>query len=235
MRILILADIHGRLEKLESVLDKAMSEKIDLVVCAGNLTDCFDNPLDLDQLDVADMVLQKIFLLKKFVLCIPGNHDPYEVVDLFEEYGVNVHDRTKTFGGIVFIGFGGASTPFNTLFEPSEEEVAEGLDYNSKSLSPGKFILVVHNPPKDTKLDKVLSGEHVGSKAVREFILNKKPLLCIAAHIHEGAGEDKLGETVLFYPGPVIGGKYGIVEIEGDKIKTEIKSVDAPKISATKK
>jgi len=229
MRILVLADIHSRLEKLAEVLEKAEKEKVDAVVCAGNLTDCFDNPLDIEQIDVADMVVQKLLLLKKPLLCIPGNHDPYEVVDLFEDYGVNVHDRTRTIGGVTFIGFGGAQTPFNTVFEPSEEEVAEALDYNGKKLEQGKFVLIVHNPPKDTKMDKVLSGEHVGSKSVREFILSKKPLLGLSAHIHEGAGEDKLDQTVLFYPGPVINGKYGIVEIDGNKIKTEIKFVEEKK------
>ena len=229
MRILVLADIHGRLEKLAEVLEVAGKEKVDAVVCAGNLTDSFDNQLDLEQTDIADMVVQKLLLLKKPLLCIPGNHDPYETVDLFEEYGANVHDRERTVDGLVFIGFGGAETPFNTVFEPTDEEIREGLEYNSKKLAPGKFVIVVHNPPKDTKLDKILSGEHVGSKAVREFILAKKPLLCIAAHIHEGAGEDRLGDTILFYPGPVINGKYGIVEIDGGKVRTEIKSVGEKK------
>ena len=229
MRILVLADIHSRLDKLEEVLEKAEKERFDLVVCAGNLTDCFDSPLDLEQVDVADMVVQKLLLLKKPLLCIPGNHDPFEVVDLFEEYGVNVHDRTRKVLGMEFIGFGGAETPFRTVFEPTDPEVKEGLEHNSKNLQAGKFFLVVHNPPKDTKLDKILSGEHVGSKAIREFILSKKPLLAISAHIHEGAGEDKLGETVLFYPGPVIGGKYGIVEVGGNKIKTEMKGASVEK------
>ncbi len=229
MRILVLADIHSRLDKLDEVLEKAGKERVDLVVCAGNLTDCFDSPLDLEQVDVADMVVQKLLLLKKPLLCIPGNHDPYEVVDLFEEYGINIHSKARMVSGIEFIGFGGAETPFRTVFEPTEAEVKEGLDYNSKKLEAGKFVLVVHNPPKDTKLDKILSGEHVGSKSIREFILAKKPALCISAHIHEGAGEDKLGGTVLFYPGPVINGKYGIVEIEGNKVKAEMKSAEETK------
>ncbi len=227
MKILVLADIHSRFEKLDEVIGKAEKESFDLVVCCGNLTDSLDNYLDLEQIDTADMVIQKLLLLKKPILCIPGNHDPYEIVDLFEEYGINVHDRTRKVGGIEFMGFGGAETPFRTLFEPTEKEIKEGLEYNSKNLHAGKFVLVVHNPPKDTKLDKVLSGEHVGSKSIRDFILAKKPLLCLAAHIHEGAGEDKLGNTVLFYPGPVISGKYGIVEINGDRIRTEMKSAEA--------
>ena len=229
MRILVLADIHSRLDKLGEIVEAAQKEKFDLVVCAGNLTDSFDSPLDLEQVDIADMVVQKLMLLKKSILCIPGNHDPYEIVDLFEDYGVNLHDRSRKAGGLVFIGFGGAETPFNTLFEPSDPEIKEGLEYNSKNLQVGKFITVVHNPPKETKMDKVISGEHVGSKAVRDFVLEKKPQLCISANIHEGAGEDKLGDTVLFYPGPVVSGKYGIVEINGDKVKAEIKSVEKPK------
>jgi len=86
----------------------------------------------------------------------------------------------------------------------------------------GKFILITHNPPFGTNLDRTETGEHVGSKAVREFIEKNKPILAISAHIHEAGGIDKLGDTVLFYPGVAYEGKYGLVSINKE-IKCEIK------------
>jgi len=88
----------------------------------------------------------------------------------------------------------------------------------------GKFILVTHNPPFGTKLDKVETGEHVGSKVIREFIEKEKPLLAISAHIHEAGGIDKIGKTTIFYPGVAYEGYYGLVEV-GDEIKCEIKKL----------
>ena len=52
-----------------------------------------------------------------------------------------------------------------------------------------------------------------------------KPLVSISAHMHESPGIDKIGNTVLFYPGPFYDGKYGIVEIKGDGVRCEIRDV----------
>jgi len=126
---------------------------------------------------------------------------------------VNLHDKMKKVKGIPFIGWGGAPTPFNTIVEPSEEETAESLEKMHARLKAEPFVLVVHNPPKDTKLDVTFSKRHVGSAAIRKFIEEKQPILAISAHIHESRGVDKLGKTTLFYPGALFEGYYGVVEI----------------------
>ena len=124
-----------------------------------------------------------------------------------------------------FLGFGGAATPFNTIFEPSEDDIKKSLDRMSKEVKKQNFVLVVHNPPKNTKLDLISNGDHVGSDSIRKFIEEKQPLVSISAHIHESTGIDKIGNTIVFYPGPFYDGKYGIVEIKGSNVKCEIKSV----------
>ncbi len=225
MRMLVIGDLLSSLEKLNKFVDKAAKEKFDLIVFAGNVTDSFSNPLDLDQVDTADLLLQKLLLLKKPMLCVPGNHDQYEILDVFEDYDINLHEKVREFGGVKFIGFGGAETPFNTIFEPTEEETKIGLDGLKKQVEKGGFVLVVHNPPKGTKADKLHSGEHVGSKVIRDFILEQKPILVLTSHIHEALGEDRLGDSVLFNPGPLFDGKYGIIELDGKKVKCELKSL----------
>ena len=223
MKILVVADVHGETQKLNELAQTVDPKTIDILVCPGNMTDMFTAGQDFNQLDVADMVIQKLLLFKKPVLCVPGNHDPYEIVDVFEEYGVNLHNTHKKVRGVDFIGFGGAPTPFNTLFEPTEEETKDGLEAAWQGAKPPQFVLVTHNPPIGTKLDQLTSGEHVGSQAIRDFILHKKPLLAISAHIHEGRGDERVGETVCFNPGPLKDGHYGIVTIEGKVVKCETK------------
>ncbi len=207
MKLLIIADIHGQYKKLDPILD-SVSNDIDAILCPGDFTDMFDIPVGFTQLDIATIVLQKLLSLKKQLFCVPGNHDPHEILELFDEMGANLHNKNQKLNGLVFAGYGGASTPFNTLFEPTEQEVAAGL---------AKFkpdVLLVHAPPYDTNCDRISSGQHVGSKAIREFVQKTQPLLVVCAHIHEAAGQDVIGKTKIFYPGPAYEGWYGTVLIE---------------------
>ena len=225
MKILIFADIHGEFEKAAKVLDKVKTEGIDLILCPGDFTDMFAVPEGFSQLDIADMVLQRIMSLKIPVLCVPGNHDPYDVLELFNEYNVNIHEKEKVVKGIPIIGWGGAATPFNTIFEPSEDETKEYLEKLYTKVKGKDFILMVHNPPKDTKVDLTFTRKHVGSPAIREFIEKRQPVLAISAHIHEARGTDKIGKTTVFYPGALFEGYYGMVDIEGSNIKCDIRKI----------
>lgn len=221
LKIMVIADIHGEFEKFSKLVDKTKEHEFDVVLCPGDFTDIFNTPEGYSQVDICELVLQKLLSLGKPVFCVPGNHDPYDTIDLFEEYNVNIHGAVKEFRGVEFVGFGGAATPFNTKFEPTEEEIRNTLDSKVRDIK-GKFILVTHNPPFGTNLDKTETGGHVGSKTIRDFIEKNKPLLAISAHIHEAGGTDNLGETTLFYPGVAYEGYYGLVEIDKE-IKCEIK------------
>ena len=72
-------------------------------------------------------------------------------------------------------------------------------------------VFLFHTPPYQTKLDRAaLDGKsvdhapldlHVGSIAVKEFILEREPWLTLHGHVHEsprltGAWKDQLGNTV---------------------------------------
>ncbi len=72
------------------------------------------------------------------------------------------------------------------------------------------LIALFHSPPYNTALDRAaLDGQmidhapldvHVGSIAIREFIVKKKPALTLHGHIHEspritGKWKERLGET----------------------------------------
>lgn len=75
-----------------------------------------------------------------------------------------------------------------------------------KKLSdPKETIYVIHSPPFDTKLDIVIRGEHVGSKAIKEFIKQEQPHLTLHGHIHEsfemGSWKDKIGKTICLNAG----------------------------------
>jgi Icc-related predicted phosphoesterase len=225
MKILVIADLHGYSDDISEFFKKIDATGFDLIICPGDFTDMFNQPPGFSQHNIADVILQKLLSFGVPVLCVPGNHDPYEIIEAFEDYGVNLHSKIRKLCGEVFMGWGGAYTPFNTAFEPTEEETKQALE--KMGSSAGKdFILILHNPPKGTRLDRTASGEHVGSQATREFIEKNQPKLAISAHIHESIGEDKIGATPLFYPGPFYTGRYGVVTINNRQVTCEIKRVD---------
>lgn len=130
------------------------------------------------------------------VVVVPGNCDlPRQVEDVCEEFGFTyAHGRLVKVGDVKVAGVGGSTrTPFATPFELSEDEIA-GLLSGFSGIDD--LVLATHCPPHGTKVDKVFSGMHVGSKAIREFIERERPPLCLCGHVHERGGEeDRLGET----------------------------------------
>jgi hypothetical protein len=81
-------------------------------------------------------------------------------------------------------------------------------------------VFVLHNPPKNTKLDVAGNGMHVGSEALRYLILKHRPVLALTAHIHECSGTDILGSSTIFYPGLLSQGRYGLVDLDAKNRKT---------------
>ena len=74
-------------------------------------------------------------------------------------------------------------------------------------------IFLFHAPPYQTNLDRAaLDGKsfehvpldvHIGSIAIKRFILDKQPLLTLHGHVHEsaritGKWQDRIGNTVCF-------------------------------------
>lgn len=82
----------------------------------------------------------------------------------------------------------------------------EDLERLRKLSDPKETIYVMHDPPRDTNLDMVSNGEHVGSKAIKEFIKKERPLLTLHGHIHESyevSGEfmGKINDTICINVG----------------------------------
>ena len=234
MKIAVVADMHGDFVALSAVMDAVKNKNPDLIICPGDITDMFNIPKEFSQMDIANIVVHKLLIAGKMLFCLPGNHDPYEIIDVFSEFNANLHCEVREACGIQFIGWGGAETPFNTLFEPSEEELAESLARLRKTAGR-QFILVTHAPPKNTKIDMVADGSHVGSAALRKFIEKEQPVLAISAHIHESQGIDNIANTTLFYPGPAYDGFYGIVVVDGSKVSCKINRVHVARPAGTAK
>ncbi|MBI3413304.1 MAG: metallophosphoesterase [Candidatus Aenigmarchaeota archaeon] len=221
MKVLVVADVHGDFESLSTVLKKSGPD-VDVVVCPGDFTDIGLSLVGFSREDTTHIILDELLALGKPVLTVPGNHDPPEIHKIFDDYKTNIHGKGREIGGVGFFGFGGAKTPFSTPFEPSENETAQGLERAFNEVANTKHkVMITHNPAKNTKMDRISTGAHVGSQAIRDFILRKKPDAAISAHIHEAVGVDELGPTKLLYPGPVSDGWAGFLVV-GEKTEARV-------------
>ena len=89
-----------------------------------------------------------------------------------------------------------------------------GAAQSEASLEWNNLIVISHNPPKDTKVDKITCGLHVGSALYRTFLETYQPLLAVSGHVHEAAAVDTIGKTTVINPGPLMEGCYAVVDIQ---------------------
>lgn len=218
MRIVAFGDIHeatgnvGRIDGISSA---------DCVIITGDLTNFGGS-------DKAEAVLNEVRRYNSRVYALAGNLDQKDVDELLNRLGINLHAKGFLLSEDVGIfGVGGSNvTPFGTPIEYGEEEIRRFIasGYEVMKAAPVK-IFVSHAPPFDTRVDVVSSGAHVGSKAVRSFIEDAQPTLCITGHIHEAPGTDALGKTPVLNPGMLKNGGYVEVLIEGRALKAELKKI----------
>ena len=156
------------------------------------------------------MVLDRLQAINSSILGVAGNLDQPDVARYLEDIGISLHGRGRILDGLGIMGLGGSNyTPFNTPYEFSEEELGAFLAAGFAQIEDAKdFILVSHAPPVRTNTDRLLNGNHVGSRTVRTFIEEKQPLLCLTGHIHESRGQDNIGRTLVLNPGMIKDGGY---------------------------
>ncbi len=223
MRILVIGDIHNDVENMIQFLEKASKFKYDVIVCPGDFTDI--SPKGFSQEEIGLYILEELKSFEKPVVAVPGNWD-IDVVGFFEEDDVSVHGVGKIIDDVGFYGFGGAKTPFNTAYEPDEDELESGLKAAYNDVKDAKYkVQVTHNPPKNTKVDMISAGAHVGSGVVREFIEKHEPDAAICAHIHEARGTDIIKNTKIVNPGRFPEGYCALIDIGDEGVTTQIISL----------
>jgi len=134
--------------------------------------------------------------------------------------------KAARLGEYVFLGMRGHSHPgmVKSKAFKKHKKILERLFKKFKKENK-KIIFVSHIAPYQTKLDKIgkkahkrVRGKHFGSKLAKRIIKQQKPLLAFGGHIHESAGKDKIGKSIVINPGSVYEGKGVIVDLTKGKI-----------------
>ena len=220
MRLLIISDLHGHLEKIRPLSNALENNSLDAIVVCGDIT-------HFGTLVVASTILRELADFAT-VLFVPGNCDPPQLASQpIVEGAINLHARCLNLVGFSFIGIGGSiPTPFNTPFELTEDEIERLLNDARKECEESTAtILVSHDPPYGTQADKVLLGHHVGSKALRGFMDKTSPTLVACGHIHESRAVESSGSTTVVNPGPIHRGYYAFAEI-GERVTVDLRTLE---------
>ncbi|OIO21264.1 hypothetical protein AUJ17_02940 [Candidatus Micrarchaeota archaeon CG1_02_47_40] len=190
MRFLALADLHASelvLDRLRVILMRR--NNYDKILVAGDITN--NGPISYAE--------ELIGLVGDKLIAVHGNMDPFPVQQLLEQKGVSAHCKKIKLGEWNVAGLGGSNpTPFGTPTEYKEETIAKYL----QAARIDEFSILLSHPPPFGFFDTVGGGVHVGSASVRKAIDEKKPILCICAHVHEHQGKKLHNETTIVKLGP---------------------------------
>lgn len=216
MKLVAFGDIHmatGPLARIAHELQTA-----DLVVLSGDLTNFGGSA-------AARVVVEAVRQYCPTVLALPGNLDRPEVLDYLRREGISLHGENHRIGDLDLFGCGGSNlTPFHTPLEYPEEALQAILTQaHAQTTAAPVQVLVCHTPPYATRVDRLTDGRPVGSPSVRQFIGHIQPHLCITGHIHESAGTDRLGRTLILNAGAFAAGGYIVVHYEAGTMHAELR------------
>lgn len=199
MKILALSDLHNDEMLLDRLRALSARSDFDLVLFCGDFTN--RGPASY---------AEDIVSLFPNCYAVFGNMDSNDVVEKLREMKVLVHGKRVKLNEWNLVGLGGSNpTPFNTPNELSEEQIDSVL----RKAGVDEFSIVLSHPPPYGLFDEVGNGVHVGSKAVRKIIEEKRPILCICGHVHEHEGKEILGETLIVKLPPAERLRAAIIEI----------------------
>lgn len=216
---IVMGDLHDKAARLGEIQGL---EEADGIIVTGDLT-------VTGGAAQARNVLEKLTRYNPVIYAQIGNMDRAEVTDWLTKQGWNTHLCVRELApGVAIMGLGGSTfTPFGTPSEFPESRFADWLEHMWREARTYRHVVLsVHTPPHDTLCDIVGDGTHVGSSAVRDFILDAQPDVCLCGHIHESRAVDRLGRTVLVNPGAFAAGGYAVLRLAGDDLSVTLHMLD---------
>lgn len=198
MIIITIADIHGSANIIDSFA--SVFKGADVILLAGDITN-FGDASD------AQIIIEKIRMCCNCVMAVAGNCDTESVERYLKNQGISLDGTIIEYKGINFTGLGGTLSAHDK-FPGGLKNISEKID------SEKPFIFLSHQPPYGTKIDTISDKHHIGSPVIYEFIKKHKPILAFSGHAHEGAGIDKIGDTIIVNPGPINKACYAYTELD---------------------
>lgn len=203
MLLLITTDTHLMFGFVQYLISLAKLEQATAVLHAGDHLEFteFGRLPEAEQIKAATQSFQGCNLQTKFITC-SGNHDVegknktwLEEINLPGFSGDKSHTLLQTNTANVLV----TSIPYNSLEATKIAE--EGK--NKASISNAQWIVLMHEPPKDTKT----AGGKGGNLTARKIIFQYAPDYFICGHRHfapymkNGGWNDTMRATTVLNPG----------------------------------
>lgn len=206
MRIAYVVDVHDRFDAVGRAVDRTGA--VDVLVVGGDIT-TFGTP------DDAERAIDLWRPLAPRLLALAGNCDSPAIDARLVELGVSIDGRGVAVDDVGFFGVSAAPhSPLHTPYELPDDELGRRAEAGVADVAAARVrIFCPHAPPFGTACDRLRSGTHVGSPALRELIERERPDLALCGHIHEARAIDELGPTPVVNPGPVASGHFALVEV----------------------
>ena len=179
------ADLHGRPARFEIVARQSARTDVEVVILAGDLVNYRWGHANLNRLAA----------LSKPVYAVRGNTDPGRIEHVLSSaHRLHALDlKCRTFNGFRFVGISGTlPIPFRSRIGWSEARRLDRL----AAMIDSRTILVAHPPPWGVR-DRVAGRWHAGSRGLRRLVAKASPAVLICGHIHEAAGIERLGRTLV--------------------------------------
>jgi Icc-related predicted phosphoesterase len=209
MRLYAVADIHGRSDRMAAIKSNVEKYRPNVLVAAGDIA-TFRRASFVSEL--GDLSLP--------VLAVRGNTDSKRVESRFALNGniIYLNNRDVMLQGAHFAGASGTiPVPFRSRIAFRETAIWNRL---IPRITP-QTVLIAHPPPWGC-LDRVMGKYHAGCKSLEKVILSSQPALLICGHIHEDAGMDRLGKTLIVNCAMGPAGEGAVIDIRNGRITVEI-------------
>ena len=207
MRIAYVVDVHGHFDAVGRAIGE--TGPVDVLVVGGDIT-------TFGTADDAEQAIERWRPLAPTLLAVAGNCDSPEIDERLVELGVSIDARGTV---VEDIGFAGVSasplSPLHTPYELPDDELGHRASKGLGEIAGCRVrVFCPHAPPHGTACDRLRSGEHVGSPALRALVEQTEPDLVLCGHIHEARARDGLGgRSQVVNPGPVASGHYALVDV----------------------
>jgi Icc-related predicted phosphoesterase len=178
MKYILFSDVHCDLDACEQIVRR--SKGVDFAIGAGDfglLRKGLKQTIDA----LADIQVPTIL--------VPGNHESQsellEACKGLHNFHV-LHGEELEVGGVTFFGIG-CGVP-ETPFGPWTVDLSEDDARQLLSRPSNPFVLITHSPPFGC-LDALATQQHVGSRAIRNFVEQSRPGFVVCGHIHEDCNQ----------------------------------------------
>ena len=230
--IFITGDIGGTVSVKLLLKSIVKTKKISREAYAKLVFSDFLSDFTKYQLKTAKKIVRHLLTLGVPIFITHGNADVIGIHDYLaqmdKEYDLvsYVGNSTTIYNNIAVVGYGYCMpSAFYSFAEfpgiKERKDIEQDLAKLSESLGPAKIVFgLFHEPPLDTQLDFIPNKNiHVGSDLLRDHILELSYSYVFCGHIHESQGTQFLNDSLLLNPGPLVNGKWAILNTENNQVE----------------